>query len=47
LTASNAKEMEKTLYFDRSAKADREALLAEVTVTESERRFGIWPEEKA
>ena len=47
LTASNAKEMAKTLYFDRSAKADREALLAEVTVTESERRFGIWPEEKS
>ena len=47
LTASNAKELAKTLYFDRSAKADREALLAEVTVTESERRFGIWPEEKA
>ena len=47
LTASNAKELAKALYFDRSAKADREALLAEVTETETERRFGIWPKENS
>ena len=47
LTASNAKELAKALYFDRSAKADREALLAEVTEMETERRFGIWPKENS
>ena len=47
LTASNAKEMARTLYFDRSAKADREALMAEVTETEMAREFGLWPDENA
>jgi hypothetical protein len=41
LTASNAKNMAKTLYFDRSAKADREALVAEVTEADTVREFGI------
>lgn len=43
LTDSNARSMAKTLYFDRSAKADREALLAEVLTEETVREFGIWP----
>ena len=46
LTASNAKEMARALYFDRSAKADREALIAEVTETEMAREFGVWTAEE-
>ena len=46
LTASNAKEMAKTLYFDRKAKADRDALIAEVTEPELVREFGVFSAEQ-
>ena len=44
LTGSNAKNIAKALYFDRSAKADREALLAEVLTEDRKREFGVWTE---
>lgn len=44
LTGANAKNIAKALYFDRSAKADRDALLAEVLTEDRKREFGVWTE---
>ena len=39
--------MVKALYSDRTAKADREALISEVTEPEKTREFGVIDGEKA
>lgn len=46
LGSGNAVKMAKALYFDRKAKADREALIDEVTEPDRTREFGIIDGEK-
>ena len=47
LGSGNAVKMVKALYSDRTAKADREALISEVTEPEKTREFGVIDGEKA